>query len=147
MEETQQLPSPDDILLLQLLRRIGRLEQRVIALEHLRAVPSPTSDDLSAETIVSTVCLVFEVDSALVHSAIRTAEIAWARQVCMHLMTQRLEWPAGKVGSYFKRHHSSTWHALRAVSDRISVDSHAREMVERVNGLLNQPRSKPQEAA
>lgn len=126
----------DDVLLLQLLRRVAQLEQRMVAVERLRGSPRETLNT-SAEAIMMLVCQGYEVSAERVHSPLRTEEVAWARMVSMYLINTRLGWNHSKIGDHFNRHHTSVGHAMRAVTDRISVDSKVAELIEHINSVLD----------
>jgi chromosomal replication initiator protein len=88
--------------------------------------PAALSDAPPIEAIQHSVATHFDLTAAELISANRSARIAWARQVAIHLTRELTEASLHAIGDAFGgRNHATVLHACKRVADRINEDPHA----------------------
>lgn len=79
----------------------------------------------------------FEMDSALFFTKVRTAEIAFARQVAMFLCYESKLYSLSVVGAYFdKRDHCTVSHAKTVVRNRMATEPETAKLVKELADTL-----------
>jgi chromosomal replication initiator protein len=101
-----------------------------------RARPTGT---LTIAQIQAAVAAFFEVSPEALVSPARTAKVAWARQVAIHLSRDLTGGSLSQIGEAFGgRNHATVLHACRKVSDRISTspdaDADVRSLADQLRG-------------
>ncbi len=93
---------------------------------------------LTIATVQETVGRYFGVSPEDLRSATRTAQIAWARQVAIHLIRQLTDRGTPEIGSAFGgRNHATVLHACKRVADRLVADPQAASDVNKLTELLS----------
>ena len=74
-------------------------------------------------------------------SSTRTAKVAWARQVAIHLARQHTPASLHSIADAFGRNHATVIHACKRVSDRLAQSDEAAIEIQELTVLMSQ--SKP----
>jgi chromosomal replication initiator protein len=118
-----------------LTRRPIDLELATTVLDRIHPSVEPTG--VSVATIQQTVAAHFDVTADELTSAIRTARVAWARQVAMHLAKALTDNSLADLGAAFGgRNHATVLHACKRVDERVADDRDAAETVRQLEAVL-----------
>ena len=78
---------------------------------------------------VALVCEYFHVTTAQLESPSRERDIAWPRQIVMHLIRHHAHITNRHIGRLFSRCHATVIYSLRALNDRVQTNpADAREL-------------------
>ena len=100
--------------------------------------PPASSPSVSISLIQAAVASYYELSVEELTSACRTARIAWARQVAIHLSRQLTDVSLGAIGKAFGgRNHATVLHACRRVSERLAADQQAARDVDKILASLS----------
>ena len=72
----------------------------------------------------------------------RTWEIAFARQIAIHLAVKVAELSYEEAGELFSRHRQTVWMATKRVRDAVAVSSEAARVVARYEAALEAKKAK-----
>jgi chromosomal replication initiator protein len=99
--------------------------------------PAGDRRPVSVETIQQAVATYYEVSVEDLLAFTRRAQVAWARQVAVHLSRELTGLPLQAIGQAFGgRNHATVLHACKRVGDRLlSDDQTALELRELMDGL------------
>jgi chromosomal replication initiator protein len=116
----------------------GRQIDLELATEVLdRIHPSAEPAGVSVKTIQQTVAAHFDVNVEQLTSATRTARVAWARQVAIHLAKRLTDDSLGDLGAAFGgRNHATVLHACRRVQARVASDHDAAQTIQQLEAVL-----------
>jgi len=116
----------------------GRPIDAVLARHVLDGIaPVRSRPDLSIQAIQSAASSYFGVDAGALCSASRTAPVAWARQVAIHLARELADHSLADIGTAFGgRNHATVLHACKRVSERLVKDLNARADVDKLASML-----------
>jgi chromosomal replication initiator protein len=102
-----------------------------------RIHPSAEPAGVSVDTIQQTVAAHFGVTVDELTSAVRTARVAWARQVAIHLAKALTGNSLNDLGAAFGgRNHATVAHACKRVEQRVAGDRDAAETVQELEAVL-----------
>ena len=91
--------------------------------------------------IMETVAHEYGVTVRDILSRVRTADLAEARHVAMHLARVFTKFNLQALGRHFCRNHSTIMHAQHSLASRRDTDPQFAARLERVVTLIGQPRS------
>lgn len=75
-----------------------------------------------AKAIQSAVAAAFDLDRQELLSDRRGKAVAGARQMAMALTAELTGWSTPKIGSVYRRDHTTVLHALRVTAERVALD-------------------------
>jgi chromosomal replication initiator protein len=102
-----------------------------------RIHPSAEPAGVSVATIQQTVAAHFDVTVEQLVSVARTARVAWARQVAIHLAKTLTDTSLAELGAAFGgRSHATILHACKRVDNRVADDRDAAQTVQELEAAL-----------
>jgi chromosomal replication initiator protein len=100
-------------------------------------LPSKAGRLMPIGRIQTIVALSYDLNPALMPSAVRWRKAAWPRQVAMYLTRELTDHSLPSIGRYFgNRDHTTVLYAIRAVEKRMASDPVYRGDVEALKGAL-----------
>ncbi len=90
-------------------------------------------DPIDIDKIVSEVSRALTVSESDIRSRKRQADIAFARHVCMYVISKLTSISITQISKEFKMDHSSVGHAIKKIETRISENMHDKKLV---NGIM-----------
>ncbi len=113
----------------QLYRRRITVENTMEALKDL--LPEEARPPLSVDSIKNIVAEFYNIDPSALDAKRRDQEIAFPRQVAMHLSRTMLDLPLSKIGDSFGgRNHTTVMHADEKIGEMLRSDPSFRNVVE-----------------
>lgn len=88
--------------------------------------------------IIRSVCEVYRITPELLLGRKRWQPVAEARQMAMTILSHR-GLSSTRAGQLFKRDHGTILHAVKATTDRLQVDRHARARWKMLKHLAVEP--------
>ena len=96
-----------------------------------------TNGEVNMNRIIEIVCKFYNVNSTDLISKKRTADIAWARQVCMYLTRELTEMSLIQIASRLgKKDHSTIIHAEKKVRKSINESQKTNDDLEEIKNML-----------
>jgi hypothetical protein len=106
------------------------------------AEPEATAGEIQAERIIQVTAETFGFTPADITGDRRMAGLVWARHVAMYLCRVRTNLSLPALGRVFGMHHTSVWHGVNRIADRvIAEDPAAKAAVERASRALGLTRT------
>lgn len=121
--------------------RIGVLEEKMAAVTALLWPAEPPADVAPRRqapriaTIIAACARVWDVPVATIHSLRRHRRYAWPRQAAMSLSRELGHHSLTVIGRAFGRDHSTVFHAVRVVSERVHADAEFAALVQAAAAL------------
>lgn len=101
------------------------------------AVGKEATSVITLQDITSAVTAYYNVKLSDLQSKRRHKSIAGPRQVCMWLARKKTRFSLEEIGGYFGgRDHTTVMHSVKAVEERISLDSDIARQVEKIEDLI-----------
>jgi chromosomal replication initiator protein len=89
---------------------------------------------ISIQTIIDAVTDFYDVKLSDLQSKRRHRSITIPRQVCMYLARQRTTYSLEEIGGYFGgRDHTTVMHAIKAIGERVGLDTRFAEQIEQID--------------
>jgi chromosomal replication initiator protein len=96
------------------------------------------SDKMTINKIRKVVCDFFEIEENHLVLKTRKREIVQARQICHHFARKYTKRSFSEIGrSIGNKDHATVMHSLKVVNDLMDTDREYREMIIRIDDLLN----------
>ncbi|MGL5591722.1 MAG: chromosomal replication initiator protein DnaA [Mycoplasmoidaceae bacterium] len=90
---------------------------------------------VSPNIIIETVAMTYSVSKELIVSKIRTKEVAFARQICIYVLREKMNMSYAEIGTFFSnRDHSTILEAYKKIKKMIETDSDLNKFI---NNLIN----------
>ncbi|MBQ0050109.1 MAG: chromosomal replication initiator protein DnaA [Bacteroidales bacterium] len=97
---------------------------------------------ITIDEIIDHSCAVCQVDKQDVFSSSRKAVVSQARQIAMYLAQKHTDMSTSRIGAYIgRRNHTTVIHAVKTVTDRISLDKKFAHIVEQIENNVLQHKS------
>lgn len=84
---------------------------------------------IDKQKIIITICNIYDIPFSEVKSDSRRTEVVEPRMVISYFLRKYTRLSLCSIGSVFNRQHSTTYHNIRAVADRIEVDKYFRRKI------------------
>lgn len=90
---------------------------------------------ISPNIVIENVAMTYSVSKELIVSKIRTKEVAFARQVCIYVLREKMNMSYAEIGTFFSnRDHSTILEAYKKIKKMIESDSDLNKFI---NNLIN----------
>ena len=122
----------NQVLLLSDLRGVSTSE----VINEISPVTQQSQHHISPRQVVDKVAKYYNLTSKDLLGTSRMKDIKNARQVAMYLMNTDLELSTVKIGSEFKKDHTTIMHGISMIKDRIKTDFSLREQVSELRSRL-----------
>ncbi|MBR0681947.1 hypothetical protein GXW74_15740 [Roseomonas eburnea] len=119
-----------------MLARIDELQAECRLLRRRLAAAAPHAPAPVVARLVEAAAAEFGVHGGAIYGPQRSAPIALARQVVMHLAVTRFDRSLPQVGRSLARHHTTVLHGSRAIAERIATDPDLAARVARVAAAI-----------
>ena len=90
-------------------------------------------DPIDIDRIISEVSRVLTISESDIRSRKRQADVAYARHVCMYIISKLTSISVTQISKEFKMDHSSVGHAIKKIESRIQENMHDKKTV---NGIM-----------
>ena len=90
---------------------------------------------ISPNIVIENVAMTYSVSKELIVSKIRTKEVAFARQVCIYVLREKMNMSYAEIGTFFSnRDHSTILEAYKKIKKMIESDSDLNKFI---SNLIN----------
>ncbi len=117
--------------------KIADLLNRVEVLEREAAIPRCSVSVLDQiRGIQNRVAIACGVDLESILGDSHLEHLVWPRHVAMYMVMQHVNASRKLMGDCFRREHSTLWHAVRAVRNRVAYDKVVARQVQTLEKLI-----------